>query len=84
LTIGTKGLILKPIPERKVDTLSTDDRLMELESKAAYLEDFIQELNSVVLAQDKTIKNLALEMEELRSQISGKEPLPEDERPPHY
>ncbi len=64
--------------------MSTDDRLMELETKAAYLENFIQELNTVVLAQDKTIKYLALEFEELRSQISGNEPLPEDERPPHY
>lgn len=62
-----------------------EERIIGLESKIAYLENFMNELNSVVIEQEKTIKKLSMEYEDLKKQIStGKEALPEGEKPPHY
>lgn len=65
--------------------MNSEERLVELESKIAYLENYINELNKVVIEQDKMIKKLSSEYEDLKKQIAaGKEALPEGEKPPHY
>jgi len=65
--------------------MDQEERLIELESKIAYLENYINELNEVVINQEKSIKKLATEIEDTKKQISsGKENLPENEKPPHY
>ena len=65
--------------------MNQDERLITLETKIAYLENYINELNTVVIEQEKSIKKLSSEYEELRKQIaSGRDPLPENEKPPHY
>ena len=65
--------------------MKTEDRLITLETKIAYLENYVDELNRAILDQEKTIKRLISENETIRKQIEDKkEALPENERPPHY
>ena len=62
-----------------------EKRMIELETKIAYLENYVDELNHVVLDQDKTIKQLLIETDAIKKQIEErKEKLPHNERPPHY
>lgn len=62
-----------------------EDRITALERKVAYLENYINELNEVIIDQEKRIKRVALEADEIRKQIAvSKEALPENEKPPHY
>ncbi len=65
--------------------MTDEERLIELETKLAFLENYINELNTVVIEQDKIIKKLSAEYDDLRKQIhAAKESLPEGEKPPHY
>ncbi len=65
--------------------MKTEDRIITLETKIAYLENYVDELNRAILDQEKTIKRLISETETIRKQIEDKkEALPENERPPHY
>ena len=65
--------------------MESHDRIIELETKISHLENFIEDLNEAFLAQEKTIKKLSIELEELRKQfLAGKEPAPVVEKPPHY
>jgi SlyX protein len=66
-----------------------DDRLVEIETKLAYQEDTIQQLNDVICQQQKQIDRLELLCEHLLERIKTN---PEtqtlgaaiDEKPPHY
>ena len=65
--------------------MNQEERIIELETKLAFLENYINELNVVVIEQEKSIKKLAAQTEELKKQInSAKESLPDGEKPPHY
>jgi len=65
--------------------MDLEEKLIALETKIAYFENYINELNEVVITQGKSIKKLELEADDLRKQIqSGKDNLPENEKPPHY
>jgi SlyX protein len=64
------------------------ERLTQLEIKACYAEDLLEQLNQTVYAQQQLIERLVREVQQLRSQ-----PAPEhgtrlhqlrDELPPHY
>lgn len=59
-----------------------DDRLTQLEIKASFLEDQLEQLDAVVARQQQQIELLARELQRLREQGPGAAPL--DERPPHY
>lgn len=66
----------------------TEKRILELETKLAYQEDLIQELNKTVFDQHKrldqlesTYRYLLEQTKELAEDSSGKAV---DERPPHY
>ncbi|MBV1881116.1 MAG: SlyX family protein [Pseudomonadales bacterium] len=66
-----------------------DKRLDEIETKLAYQEHTIQELNDVVFQQQKQIDKLELickRQHERLSDISDSIPegKPQDEKPPHY
>lgn len=70
----------------------TDDRLTDLEIKASFLDDMLEELNKVIVRQQATLDLLLREVTELKAR-SGEAgaPLPGDaiaralaERPPHY
>ena len=58
------------------------DRLTQLEIKASFLEDQIEQLDTVVARQQQQIDLLARELQRLREQQP--EAVPLNERPPHY
>ncbi len=74
--------------------LSDEDierRLVDLEVKAAFAEDLVEQLNDVVVRQQAQIDALVRELGRLRDQSAadGSEPLGRlghagDGRPPHY
>ncbi len=65
--------------------MNQEERIITLETKIAYLENYINELNEVIIEQEKSIKKIAVETDEIRKQIAEKkEALPENEKPPHY
>jgi len=74
--------------------LSDEDierRLVDLEVKAAFAEDLVEQLNDIVVRQQAQIDALVRELGRLRDQAAGdgSEALgrlghPGEERPPHY
>lgn len=64
--------------------MGDDARMEEIETKLAYQEKALKELNEVVYAQQRQIDRLTALTEELRR--SGKEEShgPANEKPPHY
>ncbi len=67
-----------------------DDRLIELEIKAAYQEDLLQTLNKIVSEQQQQIQRLEKTCQLLNERInslsteSGGNGASVDEMPPHY
>lgn len=66
-----------------------DERLIDIETKLAYQEDLIQELNRIVSTQQQEISGLRRLCDELAERLrSLSESLQAtghaDERPPHY
>ena len=63
-----------------------EKRLVDLEVKAAYADDLLDQLNRTVFRQQQQIESLARELLALRQQqAAGQIPWPVgDERPPHY
>ena len=70
------------------DTQTIDQRLTELEIKASFTEDLVEQLNQVVIRQQQQIDLLVRELTELKQQQrdsgSGEFRGLRDERPPHY
>ncbi len=71
------------------DTLSdTEQRLTELEIKASYSEDLLEQLNMAIYRQQLQIDALLHELQQLRQQQAGSNTgAPRnlrDELPPHY
>lgn len=66
-----------------------EDRITELEIRFSHQDVFIHELNSIVVAQQKTIERLEKEILDLKrsvnseSGVSGTRTL-RDDKPPHY
>lgn len=66
-----------------------ENRLTELEIKASFNEDLLDQLNAVVVRQQQQIDLLLRDVRELRSQASQGSPAgsatqARDELPPHY
>ncbi|SFM06518.1 SlyX family protein [Variovorax sp. OV329] len=66
-----------------------EDRITELEIKASYAEDLLEQLNMTIYRQQQQIDSLSLQLTQLRDQVqsSRQEPSmrdPRDELPPHY
>ncbi|MGE0314539.1 MAG: SlyX family protein [Lautropia sp.] len=65
-----------------------EDRLAELEIKAALAEDLVDRLNDIVANQQKTIDALVREVARLARERDAGDPAPGrslfDELPPHY
>lgn len=66
-------------------------RLDELEIKASYAEDLLEQLNLTVYRQQQQIENLQRQIEHLRNQLPERDPAmgpaqrdAREERPPHY
>ena len=66
----------------------TDQRLTDLEIKASFNEDLLDQLNQVVIRQQLQIDNLIHQIEALRQRIpeagSGVFSRAGDDLPPHY
>ena len=69
----------------------TDQRLTELEIKASFQEDLLDQLNQVIVRQQQDIAQLRRDMDTLRQQaLQATDAGPgllrdlRDERPPHY
>ena len=67
----------------------TDQRLTELEIKASYSDDLLEQLNLIIYRQQQQIDALLHEMHSLRQQMppAGSASAPRnlrDELPPHY
>lgn len=66
----------------------TDQRLNELEIKASFTEDLVEQLNLTVYRQQEQLHALLQEVIQLRQQSSdggtGSARSPRDELPPHY
>ena len=65
-----------------------EQRLTELEIKASFTEDLLDQLNAVIVRQQDQIDRLAREIERLRQQPTEPQPAAfrslRDELPPHY
>jgi SlyX protein len=69
----------------------TTTRLDNLEVKASFAEDLLEQLNLLVYKQQQQIESLQQQIEQLRAQLPERDPGlgagprdPRDERPPHY
>ncbi len=67
----------------------TDKRLTELEIKASFMEDLVEQLNSVLVRQQQQINALLRELGALRQQLPAPDAVApfrslRDELPPHY
>jgi len=65
-----------------------EEKIIALESKISYLEKFLDELNEVVIEQQKQIDNHKNQIVQLKSFIKTNQDnnvsAPADEKPPHY
>ena len=67
-------------------TLETD-RLVKIESALAHLENLTEALNETIIAQDKTIRRLTQQVEQMNDAIQAKEMdaiKGNVTKPPHY
>jgi len=66
--------------------MNNNDQIIVLESKIAYLENDIDELNLVLISQGKQIDKLMNLLEDLQSKLDQKKDMDDikDEKPPHY
>ncbi|MBX3653675.1 MAG: SlyX family protein [Ramlibacter sp.] len=66
----------------------TDRRLTDLEIKASFTEDLVDELNRVIVRQQEQIDLLARQLSQIKAQQegagAGEFRSLRDERPPHY
>lgn len=64
-----------------------DNELYEIEKRLAYLEKYVDDLNEVIIKQDKLLEALKAEVIELKEK-DAQSPLQENrphlEKPPHY
>ena len=82
---------LTPVPPHSAPAVSldaqVDQRLTELEIKAAFTEDLVEELNRTIVRQQQQIDLLVRELLQLRDQADSAQPAfrsLRDELPPHY
>lgn len=66
-----------------------DQRLTDLEIKASFTEDLVDQLNAIITRQQQQLDALAREVRALRQQGTGDSGVPafrslRDELPPHY
>lgn len=65
-----------------------EQRIIDLEIKASFTEDTVEQLNQVIVRQQEQIDRLVRELVELRDRAAAAEPggfrSLRDELPPHY
>ena len=72
-----------PSPSSRVE-----DRLTDLEIKASFTEDLVEQLNEIIVRQQQELDALARQIGQLRAQLpepgAGTVPGAQDDLPPHY
>ncbi len=68
---------------------SLENRIIDIETKIAYQEDTIEQLNQVVTAQQKKIAQFQTELEAIKNWMQSQRssqmaPESEEQSPPHY
>ena len=65
-----------------------DERLNELEIKASFTEDLVEQLNQIIIRQQQDLDALARQIGQLREKLiepgTGSARSARDELPPHY
>ncbi len=63
-----------------------ENRIVEIEKRLLYLERFVDELNEVIVEQQKQLERCYKELARLQPKISSPvdETATHDEKPPHY
>ncbi len=65
--------------------MDIDKKIEQLEVKNAYLEDYIEKLNSVIIEQNKVIAELKKAVEGIENRLNTEtDENPPHEKPPHY
>jgi SlyX protein len=77
------------VSNSRMDTTNpTEERLTELEIKASFNEDLLDQLNQVIVRQQQEIDWLLREVRQLKQHLpdgnSATPQQPADELPPHY
>jgi SlyX protein len=71
-----------------IDLQALEQRITDLEIKASFAEDTVEQLNQVVVRQQAQIDRLVQELVELRDRAASADPggfrSLRDELPPHY
>lgn len=70
-----------------IDPHALEQRITDLEIKASYAEDTLEQLNAVIVRQQAQIDRLIRELVELRDRAAAEPGAPRtlrDELPPHY
>jgi SlyX protein len=67
----------------------SENKIIEIETKLAFAEQSIEELNDVIVNQQKSIDKLNLQIQQLNSKVEEESQhwqttSPVDETPPHY
>jgi SlyX protein len=72
---------MEPLPD-------TDQRLTDLEIKASFTEDLLDQLNQIIVNQQQQIDGLVRKLNDLQQRVPEGGALPyrslRDELPPHY
>ncbi len=69
---------------------NTENKIIEIETKLAFQEETIEQLNGVIIQQQKTLDKLQRQLVQLNSKIEQEsqhwqtQNNPADETPPHY
>jgi len=63
---------------------ASDARLVDLEIRYAHLEKLVDELNGVIVTQQKAIDRLNAEVSRLGQRMLSLDKEPDFEKPPHY
>lgn len=64
-----------------------EDRIIEIEKRIAFQEQMVEQLNQVLIEQQRKIESLEVQLKMAESRISDEEfvkPQEEEEPPPHY
>lgn len=66
-----------------------EDRLIELETRVAFQDDLLHQLNEIVSRQSVELDSLILQMRRMQERLEGMEPAhmksqEEETPPPHY
>lgn len=69
--------------------MDTENKIIELETKLSFAEQSIDELNDVIISQQKAIDKLTLQFQQLNSKVEEESQHWQstnavDETPPHY